>query len=1098
MKKLILLLMLIIITTAAFAVSFDPYWFKSRTIIGCFTTDAIPELEGKLDFTIKDGFVHTGISSIDAITKEFKVVDLIQAHPYVKKPEWNDKGVYLQKIYRFILDSDERIDEAVKALEKDPYLHFAELEAINRQKFVPNDPMLSQQYTHSLLQSFDAWDYVTGSHDVVVAITDSGVKWNHPDLMGNIWINPEESPGMSINWQYGTITGGNGQDAGEGGNKIDDLVGWDFFDSDNNPIQNWSANDHGTHVAGCAAAVGNNGIGVVGTAPNVSILSCKGAPSNENSDGVSYGYDQIKYSAEVGAHVINASWGGPGSGAYPNSIVNYVTALGAAVISAAGNENTEHSSNYQDYPADCLNALNVAATNNTDVKASFSDYGSPIDISAPGATILSTIISGSGYASYNGTSMASPVVAGVAALVKSLHPEYSSEDLRFRLMATADPIDDINPNYVGKLGTGRVNAFTATMYDKIPNIVNEGVTVTEAEGDGDNIANPGETIFINVQLRNAMTGLGIFWKEAQNLTARLRTNYPGITIIDSVSTFGPNGTLSAETSSWNNTPFKISAIADLPSETIPFEIYITSNDNDEYPYHKTIPFTIEIPLYQSGWPIYAGGSASSSAIFVDLDADNHKEIIFGDLDGNIHVANSNGEDSIAGFPLNLGSATLGSIAMSSQQNDGSYLFATTLSNHYIAAFDSNGEILFNQAAGSPIRSGALVAKLFSDEEEKIVFNTQNGSLHVYNFDGTSVPNFPLTLAGSGLYLAQPSVADLNGDGNMEIITIALNGYLNAIDPSTGTNISGFPISNSLYASMNTVTVANVDSDSYPELLLTTSNSGYLYGLNHDGSVLFQKNLGGAIRTSPVIADVNNDGSKEIIVIKYNGAIHIMHSDGTDFPNMPISIQASVECTPVVARYDYNSDMASIIFGDSNGYLHSIRMDGTESPNFPIKLNGNLKVSPAISDLDLDGDMDIAIPDNANYYVLDIKRDINDLEWICYLANFGRTNNVHDATSNAVNVTELVATTLFGAYPNPFNPSTTLSFNLQESSPVSLEIYNQKGQKVRSLISETLPAGKHQIIWNGTDDNGNGIASGIYLYRMKSGKYSSTRKMILMK
>ncbi len=384
--------------------------------------------------------VHTGLESFDALAVEYQIVELKQMHPYVKDPAWNDNGIYLQNHYRIMLASDDRIDEAVAALSKDKHLIYAELEGINRQKFVPNDPMLSMQYTHTRLQSFDAWDYVMGSHDVVVAITDSGVKWNHPDLRANLWINPAEAPGMTINWDAGTITGGNNADAAEGGNKIDDLVGWDFVGNDNNPIQPWAYNDHGTHVAGCAGAVGHNEIGVVGTSPIVSILVCKGAPDNQNSTGVQFAYDQVKYAGEVGADIINASWGGPGSGTYPNSIVNYVTALGATVVAAAGNENLEHTSSYQDYPADCTNALNVAATNVNDIKASFSDYGEPIDICAPGDGILSTIIGGNGYDSYGGTSMASPVAAGVAALVKSLHPEYTSQQLRDRLMYTADPL----------------------------------------------------------------------------------------------------------------------------------------------------------------------------------------------------------------------------------------------------------------------------------------------------------------------------------------------------------------------------------------------------------------------------------------------------------------------------------------------------------------------------------------------------------------------------------------------------------------------------------------------------------------------------------
>ncbi len=564
MKKLMIIFMLIIVSTVAFAVKFDPLWFQSRTIIGCFSKETIPNIDGKLDFSIENGVVRTGFESFDALADKYGIVELKQMHPYVKMPEWNDNGIYLQNHYRIILSSDESIDAAVLELNKDPHLIYAELEAINRQKFVPDDPMLPQQYTHNRLQSFDAWDYVMGSSEVVVGITDSGVKWNHPDLRGNLWINPDESPGMTINWDAGTISGGNGVDAGEGGNKIDDLVGWDFVSNDNNPIQNWANNDHGTHVAGCAGAVGHNAIGVVGTSPIVSILACKGAPDNTNSNGVQFAYDQMKYAGEVGADIINASWGGPGSGTYPNSIVNYVTALGATVVAAAGNANLEHTASYQDFPADCTNALNVAATNVSDQKASFSDFGEPIDVSAPGDGILSTIIAGNGYAAYGGTSMASPVVAGVAALVKALHPTMTSQQLRDRLMYTADPIDDLNPGYEGKLGAGRVNSFTATMYDKIPNVIYEDISITEIEGDGDEVPNPGEKIGVSVKLSNVMTGLGVLWMDAQDLTASLRTNYPGITIIDSVSTYGQNGYLFAGASSWNQTTFTFESNSSLP------------------------------------------------------------------------------------------------------------------------------------------------------------------------------------------------------------------------------------------------------------------------------------------------------------------------------------------------------------------------------------------------------------------------------------------------------------------------------------------------------------------------------------------------------
>jgi subtilisin family serine protease len=1097
MKKLITLFMLIIISTAVFAdrVKFDPHYFQSRTIIGCFTKDAIPNIDGKLEYTIENGIIRTGIETIDAIADNYQIVDIKQAHPYITMPEWNDNGLYLQNTYRFFLASDDNIDDAVLALHKDKNLIYAELEAINYQKFVPDDPMLPQQYAHPLLQSFEAWDYVTGSHDIIVAITDSGVKWNHPDLMGNIWINPAESPGMSIDWENGLILGGNGLDAGEGGGKADDLVGWDFVDNDNNPIQNYAHNDHGTHVAGCAGAVGNNGIGVVGTSPNVSILVCKGAPSNSPSTGVQYAYDQMLYSGQIGAHIINASWGGPGNGSYPNSIVNHVTALGSTVVAAAGNANTEHTSSYQDYPADAENAFNVAATNHNDMKANFSDYGEPIDISAPGDNILSTIIGGNGYASYGGTSMASPVVAGVAALVKSLHPEMNSQNLRNRLMYTADPIDDINPSYAGLLGAGRINAFTATMYDKIPNIEKDEFNVNELIGDNDGVANPGETVTMNIRLANAMTGHGVLWMDANDLTATIRTNYPGVSLIDSVSTYGQGGYLYAGSTAWNQEEFKFSTISTLPSEPIPFELVIASNGNQTYPYHKVIPFNVELSLVQHGWPFNTGGAASSSPVLIDLDGDNYKEIVFGDQEGNVHALSANGVTEIPGFPLALGANVLGSIAQAKLVDDGNYDFAASLANNNIVAFNSTGEILFSQPAGGTLRGGPVVANLFSDQSAKVIAVAQNGTLVVLNSDGSAVPNFPAALGGA--FLSSPAVADLNGDGNLEIIACSLTGALNAISPLTGENISGFPVQLN-GGSQNSITIADIDGDSYPEILVATSTTGLFYGINHDGSVNFQKTIGGQIKSSPVVADVNNDGSPEIILIAANGDVYIMDHTAANLPGTPISVETSVESSPVVARFDNGSNYAGIIFGDTNGKLHSVRLDGTESPNFPITLNGNIKVSAALADLDGDGDLDIVVPDNGSYYVIDIKRGIDSIEWACFTGTYNRSGNVAQPTPNIDLVNPIKDTMLYGAYPNPFNPQTTLSFNLKEAGDVNLEIFNQKGQKVRSLVNSSMDAGEHRVVWNGTDDNGRAVSSGLYFYRLKSGKYSSTRKMIMMK
>jgi hypothetical protein len=293
----------------------------------------------------------------------------------------------------------------------------------------------------------EAWDIATGNGDVVVAVIDTGIDFNHPDLVSNIWSNPLEIV--------------NGEDD-DGNGFIDDIHGWDFANVDNTPLDD---HGHGTHVAGTIAATGNNNTGVVGVNWQSRILAIKFFDSQGDADDAD-AIEALNYIANlrrsgINVRITNNSWGG---GGYSESLSQAIREQGEAgilFVAAAGNDNHDNDANPY-YPA-CYpwsNIIAVAATDRNDARASFSHYGlSTVDLAAPGVSILSTWLGG-GYGYMEGTSMATPHVAGVAALLWSTRPEASWQDVRKAILNGTDPI----PSMTGMTVTGgRLNAYKALL-----------------------------------------------------------------------------------------------------------------------------------------------------------------------------------------------------------------------------------------------------------------------------------------------------------------------------------------------------------------------------------------------------------------------------------------------------------------------------------------------------------------------------------------------------------------------------------------------------------------------------------------------------------
>lgn len=316
----------------------------------------------------------------------------------------------------------------------------------------PNDSRYNEQWGYGRINAPQAWDIETGDPRVVVAIEDQGVDYNHPDLDGRMWTNPGETPGNNID--------------DDNNGYVDDYYGYNFGD-DRGEI---AIGSHGTHVGGTVAAETNNGTGVSGTAggwgDNQGVRLMSLSVFGANSQG---GFDEaFIYAADNGAVISQNSWGGGSQSAAMENAIDYFIAnaggsgqamQGGLAVFAAGNDNS--SSTSIGYPASYAPTVAVASITSGNKKSSFSNYGSWVDISAPGSSILSTYPNGS-YNSISGTSMACPHVSGVAALVVSYnYGNITASQLRNILESTTSDVYVDNPNYQGQLGSGVVDAYAA-------------------------------------------------------------------------------------------------------------------------------------------------------------------------------------------------------------------------------------------------------------------------------------------------------------------------------------------------------------------------------------------------------------------------------------------------------------------------------------------------------------------------------------------------------------------------------------------------------------------------------------------------------------
>jgi subtilisin family serine protease len=840
--------------------------------------------------------------------------------------------------------------QAMAVYRKHPDVAYVEPNYIVSINAIPTDPSFPSQWglqntgqtgftVDADIDAPEAWDITTGSNDVVVAVIDTGVDYNHQDLAANIFRNTAD---CNIN---GIDDDGNGH--------VDDCHGIDTANGDSDPMDD---NGHGTHVAGIIGAVGNNGIGVAGVAWNVKILPCKfldATGSGTTADAIAC-LDYVAAMKDRGVNIIasNNSWGSVFSSQALLDAIDAQRQRGILFVTAAGNDGVDNDV-ASSYPCnyDLPNLLCVTAFTAADVMPFFSSFGRhTVHTGAPGFDVLSTL-PGNAYGLESGTSMASPHVAGTAVLLKAQDPARDWKAIKNLIISGGDVVpalsrtisqrrlnangslhcsntpilsrlqprtDSINPVRVGSPITLRMLHINCAVPNGTPTVtVSPGGETIALRDDGlgnDHSANDG--IYSGAWVAASAGTYTLTFANGEVVTvivdAHLKLGFPQ-------QTFFVGGTVHGGPSLHT----LVGNIDDAPTLEILHTgiaagpLYAWKHDGTAAP----------------GWPRTVATPDGPAPEFLG-----------------------------AAYPV-LGNFT----------GTGSSLevFASHLSL-YKAAYGGNGSILPGWPISSFSKTPPTAADVDGDGVDEIFIEENDGisvaTMAAYRADGSRVAGWPITTPTAGGVLATPAVADLDGDGSLEIITVSRGADANVYAfQHDGRLVSGFPVPIEPHGGGDHFpVVGDVDGDGKPEIIVVGRTFedpifvDLIYIIGSDGVI--KRTIRGTFEifgaSAPVLADLDGDGIPEIIVQSFTG-LSVWKGDGTVFPGWPVPIPGtwSNNSAPVVGDLD-GDGLPDIVIttnhaGSVAGHLRAYNRNGVPLAGFPKPLDflGN---APAIADIDLDG------------------------------------------------------------------------------------------------------------------------------------------------
>ncbi len=1034
--------------------------FENASVVGHVQDRIVITVEPGVALAVdkSGGTPLTGLASIDGLTARHAVADISPLYAGIaEKFDDDELRQEMGRWYAVDFVGAVDLDEVLADYGKADGVFEARPVDICRQygtAFLPND--LNNQYylrNEALaggdVRALGGWAETLGDSNVIVAVADSGVDWNHPDLggphpdrvNGAIWTNWDEYYGIS-------------EVDDDNNGYVDDIRGWDWVhvpgqgypDEDDETPDNDPSDyeSHGTNCAGCVAPLTNNGIGIAGTASGCKIMALRvGYLPDGESGGVvrmDWASQAFFYAAAMGARIFNASWG---SSSFLSFGVREFLDNGGLIVTAAGNDSNQDASylcGYPDGTGSEHRVLAVAATQQDDGKADFSNYGSWIDLAAPGVSIYTTAYSRftdeSTYATVQGTSFASPLTAGAAALIWSSNLNRTAAQVSQVLRFNCDNIDAANPGYEDLLGYGRVN-LTKALGDDEQRVPQEFASIQDAM----NCAAVGDVVKILAdEILPAFTvierDLQILGGYAADYQTRDPLGTP--TMVESLPT----------------TPV-LDFYGDVTNTTVVDGFHLTGGGGRTF---ANIPYSGR----------YGGG------IMLNQKSPTLRNLaVSGNSVGNASTLGLGG-----GIALYNSDAVLENITVTGNTaiyGGGVFVYQGSPSFSNVT-LDAN-TLITDNLTNAPLGGGIHVIDAFVTLDDVVITghidSDKGGGIYAADLDGST----SVYLNGGEV---SGNTAKTNGGG-----ICALGGTIDLVDVIVSDNgktaAATFMGGGGLYADGAIASVAGSTFD---------QNEA------HSGS-------GAQFNACPEVYLAGTSFTRSTAAL-FGGTVYVVGCTQADLHHLTIAdnscpsggaglYSTNTPLTVANTISAFNTGAGATANGMSITGAATLTCNdvfGNEGAAYggvsdPTGTDGNVALDPQFCDR---GEGDYHVNPNGP----------------CAPAHSGGCNLIGALVADCgsgIGVSDPsvpVAFRVDQSFPNPFNPATTIRFALPAAARTSLVIYDVKGRVIKTLVDTELEAATHTYQWRGRDNQGRATSAGIYFYKITSGDHQAVGRMALIK